>query len=71
MLVATDRYDAWLISWPPGTDWTAHDHGVPAGAVVITTGRLDEDTSHDGVTVTTPVEPERPLWSGLAASTPS
>ena len=43
LLLATERYDAWLIHWPPGTGLDAHDHGGSVGAFVVVSGELDED----------------------------
>lgn len=52
LLLATDRYDAWLIHWPPGTGLEAHDHGGSEGAFTVVSGALEEDVHRDGVTVT-------------------
>jgi hypothetical protein len=41
-LCATDEFDAWLISWPPGGAVEFHDHGSSAGAFVVVRGSLVE-----------------------------
>ena len=41
-LLSTDHYDAWLISWPPGTGLDLHDHGGSAGAFTVVAGALHE-----------------------------
>lgn len=48
-LLATDDYELWLISWPPGaaTDW--HDHGPSSGAFTVLEGRLTEHTFDGGL----------------------
>lgn len=43
LVLATERYDAWVIHWPPGTGLDAHDHGGSVGAFVVISGALDED----------------------------
>ena len=47
--LATDDYELWLISWPPGavTDW--HDHGASAGAFAVLRGSLTEHTFDGGL----------------------
>ncbi|WP_028657079.1 cupin domain-containing protein [Nocardioides sp. J54] len=48
-VLATDAYELWLISWPPGaaTDW--HDHGSSSGAFTVLEGRLTEHTFDGGL----------------------
>ena len=48
-LLATDDYELWLISWPPGavTDW--HDHGASSGAFTVLRGSLTEHTFDGGL----------------------
>jgi predicted metal-dependent enzyme (double-stranded beta helix superfamily) len=41
-LLATHDYDAWLLSWPPGTSVTPHDHGDSVGAFALVYGGLHE-----------------------------
>ncbi len=41
-LADTARYDAWLISWSPGSCLELHDHSGSVGAVAIVAGRLVE-----------------------------
>jgi predicted metal-dependent enzyme (double-stranded beta helix superfamily) len=43
LLLATDRYDAWLIYWPPGTGLDTHDHGGSEGAFSVVAGVLHEE----------------------------
>lgn len=48
-LLATEDYELWLISWPPGaaTDW--HDHGSSSGAFTVLDGRLTEHAFDGGL----------------------
>ena len=41
-LAATDRYDAWLIAWPPGAAIDLHGHGGSAAAIAVVEGSLEE-----------------------------
>ncbi len=41
-LLATDRLEAWLLSWPPGSSVQPHDHGGSNGAFVVCRGELAE-----------------------------
>jgi predicted metal-dependent enzyme (double-stranded beta helix superfamily) len=41
-LIATERYEAWVIGWMPGQGVELHDHGDAAGALVVTEGELVE-----------------------------
>jgi mannose-6-phosphate isomerase-like protein (cupin superfamily) len=41
-LVATDRYEVWVIGWTTGQHVDVHDHGDSAGAFVVTEGELTE-----------------------------
>lgn len=41
-LLASDRYDAWLIAWPTGGSVTPHDHGGSRGAFSVVEGELTE-----------------------------
>jgi predicted metal-dependent enzyme (double-stranded beta helix superfamily) len=43
-MVASDRFEAWVIAWPPGGSIELHDHGGSAGAVVVASGQLTETT---------------------------
>jgi len=41
-LLATDRYEVWVIGWTTGQHVRLHDHGTSAGAVVVAEGELVE-----------------------------
>lgn len=41
-LLATDRYEAWVIGWTAGQGVELHDHGVAAGALSVVEGTLEE-----------------------------
>ncbi len=41
-LIATDRYEVWVIGWTIGQNVRVHDHGDSAGAFVVTEGELTE-----------------------------
>jgi predicted metal-dependent enzyme (double-stranded beta helix superfamily) len=41
-LLATERYEAWVIGWLPGQGVRPHDHGGAAGTFVVTAGELTE-----------------------------
>jgi predicted metal-dependent enzyme (double-stranded beta helix superfamily) len=41
-MLATPRFDAWVIGWAPGQAVELHDHGDAAGAIVVTEGLLTE-----------------------------
>ena len=41
-LVATERYEVWVIGWTTGQHVAPHDHGDSVGAVVVTEGELTE-----------------------------
>jgi predicted metal-dependent enzyme (double-stranded beta helix superfamily) len=41
-LLATDRYEVWVIGWTTGQRVELHDHGGSAGALVVTEGTLTE-----------------------------
>jgi mannose-6-phosphate isomerase-like protein (cupin superfamily) len=41
-LLASDDHDAWLLSWPPGTSVTPHDHGDSTGVFTVVQGELIE-----------------------------
>jgi mannose-6-phosphate isomerase-like protein (cupin superfamily) len=38
-------YEAWLLTWLPGQQTGWHDHGGSAGAFVVVSGQLREDTA--------------------------
>ncbi len=44
-LASEPTYEAWLLTWVPGqgTDW--HDHGGSAGAFVVLSGTLTEESA--------------------------
>jgi len=41
-LIATERYEVWVIGWTIGQSVRVHDHGDSAGAFVVTAGELTE-----------------------------
>lgn len=41
-LLATDRYEAWVIGWLPGQGVSLHDHGDSAGSFRVVAGELTE-----------------------------
>jgi predicted metal-dependent enzyme (double-stranded beta helix superfamily) len=41
-LLATDRYEVWVIGWTTGQNVRLHDHGDAAGAFVVADGELTE-----------------------------
>ena len=41
-LIATERYEVWVIGWTTDQHVQVHDHGHSAGAVVVTDGELAE-----------------------------
>jgi predicted metal-dependent enzyme (double-stranded beta helix superfamily) len=41
-LIATERYEVWVIGWTIGQSVRVHDHGDSAGAFVVTDGELTE-----------------------------
>jgi hypothetical protein len=41
-LLATERYEAWLLQWEVGHGVELHDHGGAAGALTVVEGRLVE-----------------------------
>lgn len=41
-------HEAWLLTWLPGQGTDLHDHGPSAGAFVVVTGELAEQTAHAG-----------------------
>lgn len=47
-IVATDAYDVWLLSWPPGTEISPHHHGDSDVAFAVVSGELEETRWHRG-----------------------
>src|SRR5689334_22093805 len=41
-LIASDRWEAWVIGWTPGQHVEMHDHGHSAGFLVVAEGNLVE-----------------------------
>jgi quercetin dioxygenase-like cupin family protein len=46
-LLATERYEVWVIGWLPGQRAELHDHGDAAGALLVVDGTLTEHTVTD------------------------
>lgn len=66
-LLATERYEAWVIGWLDGQGVRMHDHGPSAGMVVVTSGELTE-VMPSGLATAEVVE--RPLTPGRAWQVP-
>jgi hypothetical protein len=47
-LLATDLYDVWLVTWPPGSDRAFHGHGPVRSVLHVMDGELLEIFSDDG-----------------------
>ena len=43
-LALTDDHEVWLLTWLPGQGTELHDHGGSAGAFLVFSGTLTEDT---------------------------
>ncbi|HEY8526383.1 MAG TPA: cysteine dioxygenase family protein [Acidimicrobiales bacterium] len=56
-LLATERYEVWVIGWAPGQGVEPHDHGDAAGAFVVTSGTLTEVVPRPGGAVERQLEP--------------
>ena len=56
-LMATDDYDVWLLTWPPGSRVTPHDHGASAGAFSVIRGRVVELRGFGRVCLARSVQP--------------
>jgi len=41
-LIATERYEVWVIGWTTGQNVRVHDHGDSTGAFIVTEGELTE-----------------------------
>jgi predicted metal-dependent enzyme (double-stranded beta helix superfamily) len=41
-VIATERYEVWVIGWTTGQNVRLHDHGASAGAFLVTEGELTE-----------------------------
>jgi len=44
LIAASETYEAWVITWPPGGRIELHDHGLSSGAVTVASGELREST---------------------------
>ena len=56
-ILATDAYEAWLITWPVGHGVDLHDHGGSTGVIAVAEGSLVEiDALGDGSFTTTRVD---------------
>ncbi len=47
-LLATERYEVWVIGWTAGQRVRLHDHGRSAGMLVVTEGELTEVVPRGG-----------------------
>lgn len=47
-IATTDRFEAFLIAWPPGGAIDLHDHGSSAGALAVASGSLVETSVSRG-----------------------
>jgi Cysteine dioxygenase type I len=47
-LLVTAAYDVWLITWPPGSRLTTHDHGEARGVLKVVEGDLEETVADTG-----------------------
>jgi mannose-6-phosphate isomerase-like protein (cupin superfamily) len=63
-LLATERYEVWVIGWTSGQGVELHDHGASAGTFVVTSGTLTEVLPHSGGPV------ERSLEAGRVRHVP-
>ena len=63
-LLATERYEVWVIGWTSGQGVELHDHGASAGTFVVTSGTLTEVLPHSGGAV------ERSLEAGRVRHVP-
>lgn len=55
-LLVTDRYDAWIVYWPPGAALDGRHHRGSCGAISVVSGTLDDETpAGDGTVVRTSV----------------
>lgn len=63
-LLATERYEVWVIGWTTGQGVELHDHGRSAGSFVVTAGTLTEVLPHPGGAV------ERSLEAGRVRHVP-
>jgi len=61
-ILATERYDAWLLRWPVGTAVSPHHHGASEAAFAVSSGVLRETRWRDGR------REERLLTHGLGAT---
>ncbi|HEY8474125.1 MAG TPA: cysteine dioxygenase family protein [Natronosporangium sp.] len=43
-LAQTDDHEVWLLTWLPGQSTDLHDHGGAAGAMLVESGQLTEDS---------------------------
>jgi predicted metal-dependent enzyme (double-stranded beta helix superfamily) len=66
-LLATDRYEVWVIGWTTGQGVDFHDHGEAAGALAVVEGELTELRPVAGGLQRTTLRPDEvvPLPVGL------
>ena len=63
-LLATERYEVWVIGWTSGQGVELHDHGDSAGTFVVTSGTLTEVLPHSSGAI------ERSLEAGRVRHVP-
>lgn len=70
-LIATESYDVWLVTWPPGSGIEEHDHGDAVSVMHMVSGCLVEEQAGkvrpltaDTSAATAPHGPHR-LWNPL------
>ena len=66
-LLATDRYEVWVIGWTTGQGVDLHDHGPSAGVLAVVEGRLVDVTltGHRLTRTTVAAGQQRSLRVGL------
>jgi quercetin dioxygenase-like cupin family protein len=69
-LINTESYDVWLITWPPGSELSYHDHADSLSVIEIVSGSLIESLGaghwilRPGAREITPPHTLHRLWNG-------